>query len=121
MTDRTEQRDAAPGVAEETVRRAAGASVLSRLRDRDHTRGSLLTSLLTLAVPLLGSSLLGGVLYQLGDLKLVSGLGASATTAVRATPRSTARNRMTATMSSISCRRSKSVGSISTSPDSIFE
>ena len=57
-------------------------SQLSRWRDRDHTRGRLLTSLLVLCVPLLVSSLAGGVVFQLTDLKLVSGLGEDATTAV---------------------------------------
>jgi putative MATE family efflux protein len=44
-------------------------------RDRDHTRGSLFVSLLMLALPLLGSSVLGGVVFQLTDLTFLSRLG----------------------------------------------
>jgi len=55
---------------------------LDRLRNRDHTRGNLLKSLAFLALPMLGSSLFAGVFFQLVDLKLISGLGADAITAV---------------------------------------
>jgi putative MATE family efflux protein len=55
---------------------------LDRLRNRDHTRGKLLKSLAFLALPMLGSSLFAGVFFQLVDLKLISGLGADAITAV---------------------------------------
>ena len=37
-------------------------------RDRDHTRGSLVGSLAVLALPMLASSLGGGVVFQLVDL-----------------------------------------------------
>jgi putative MATE family efflux protein len=54
----------------------------TRWRDRDHTQGSLVSSLAMLALPLMASSLVAGVLFQLVDLKLVSGLGERAMTAV---------------------------------------
>ena len=63
-------------------------SLFSRWRDRDHTRGSLLTSLVVLALPLVATSLFGGVLFQLIDLKLISGLGDQAVTAVVVTNQS---------------------------------
>jgi Na+-driven multidrug efflux pump len=50
-------------------------------RDRDHTRGSLLTSLLTLALPMLASSLLL-VAFQLIDLTFLSRLGEAPMAAV---------------------------------------
>jgi len=53
-----------------------------RWKHRDHTRGSLTTSLMVLALPLLATSLFGGVVFQLVDLKLISGLGEDAMTAV---------------------------------------
>jgi putative MATE family efflux protein len=59
-----------------------------RWRDRDHTRGNLLTSLGMLALPLMGTSLVSGVFFQLVDLKLVSGLGERAMTAVVVTNQS---------------------------------
>jgi len=55
---------------------------LEKFRDRDHTQGSLYGSLLVLSVPLLATSLFGGVIFQMGDLKLISGLGTDAMTAV---------------------------------------
>ncbi len=55
---------------------------LERLRDRDHTQGSLYKSLFVLSIPLLATSLFGGVIYQMGDLKLISALGTDAMTAV---------------------------------------
>jgi putative MATE family efflux protein len=51
-------------------------------RHRDHTRGGLLKSLLVLALPLVTSGLLGGVLFQLVDLHFVSQLGETAISAV---------------------------------------
>jgi putative MATE family efflux protein len=72
------------GVREER----APAAMPPRRPGRDLTQGSLLRSLLVLATPLLASSLVGGVLFQLVDLKLVSGLGADATTAVVVTNQS---------------------------------
>jgi putative MATE family efflux protein len=68
------------GEASQTEARSAGR--WARLRDHDHTRGSLFASLGVLALPLLATSLVGGVVFQLTDLKLVSGLGEDATTAV---------------------------------------
>ncbi|MCS5637086.1 MAG: MATE family efflux transporter [Myxococcota bacterium] len=63
-------------------------SRFAQWRDRDHTRGSLYTSLLVLALPLVATSLFGGVLFQLVDLKLISGLGDQAVTAVVVTNQS---------------------------------
>jgi putative MATE family efflux protein len=63
-------------------------STFARLRDRDHTRGSLLTSLAVLALPLLATSIVGGVAFQLVDLKLISGLGEDSMTAVVVTNQS---------------------------------
>ncbi len=61
---------------------AERTSLLDRFRSRDHTRGSLYASLLVLALPSVATSLFGGVLFQIGDLKLISGLGEDAMTAV---------------------------------------
>jgi putative MATE family efflux protein len=70
------------------ARPASLGSRLRALRDRDHTQGSLLVSLVVLALPLIGMSLFGGVLFQIVDLKLVSGIGEDATTAVVVTNQS---------------------------------
>ena len=51
-------------------------------RDRDHTHGSLFASLLVLALPLLASSVLGGVFFQLVDLTFLSRLGEAPMAAV---------------------------------------
>ncbi len=51
-------------------------------RYRDHTRGSLLASMLVLALPSIGTSLAGAAVYQLIDLKFVSSLGAAPLAAV---------------------------------------
>ena len=63
-------------------------SRFAQWRDRDHTQGSLLKSLVVLALPLVATSLFGGVLFQLVDLKLISGLGDQAVTAVVVTNQS---------------------------------
>lgn len=55
---------------------------------RDLTRSGLLGSLLGLAVPLVGNSFVGGVVFQLIDLGFVSRLGDDATTAVIVTNQS---------------------------------
>ncbi|MEE3326208.1 MAG: MATE family efflux transporter [Myxococcota bacterium] len=60
----------------------------ARIRERDHTQGSLFKSLLTLALPLVATSLCGGVVFQLVDLKLISGMGDQAVTAVVVTNQS---------------------------------
>jgi len=52
-----------------------GETRLARWRERDHTRGDLLGSMLVLALPLVGASLLGGVVFQVVDLAFVSRLG----------------------------------------------
>lgn len=67
---------------------ASKQSAFARWRDRDHTRGSLVASLATLALPLLATSLFGGVIFQMADLKLISGLGDDAMTAVVVTNQS---------------------------------
>ena len=41
-------------------------------RFRDHTQGSLVTSILILALPLLATSVAGGVVFQLVDLTFLS-------------------------------------------------
>jgi putative MATE family efflux protein len=51
-------------------------------RPRDLTRGSLLAALARLALPLMASSLLGGVVFQLCELAFVSRLGDAAVAAV---------------------------------------
>ena len=55
---------------------------LERIRERDHTQGSLYGSLLVLSLPMVATSLFGGVIFQMGDLKLISSLGTDAMTAV---------------------------------------
>ncbi|MBW2723913.1 MAG: MATE family efflux transporter [Deltaproteobacteria bacterium] len=55
---------------------------LERFRDRDHTQGSLYGSLMVLSLPMVATSLFGGVIFQMGDLKLISGLGTDSMTAV---------------------------------------
>jgi len=57
-------------------------------RRRDHTRGSLLVSLLVLALPSIATSLVGAAAYQLIDLKFVSLLGAAPLAAVVVTNQS---------------------------------
>jgi putative MATE family efflux protein len=72
----------------ESVTRTSGTGTRVRWRDRDHTRGSLLASLWMLALPLVGTSVVAGVVFQLADLKLISGLGDQAMTAVVVTNQS---------------------------------
>jgi len=66
-------------VTEGNPGRAAGR--LAAWRDRDHTRGNLLASLLVLALPMMASSFLM-VAYQLADLSFISRLGEAPMTAV---------------------------------------
>jgi putative MATE family efflux protein len=49
--------------------------LLARLRERDHTQGSLLASLIVLALPSILMSALGFGLFQLVDLRFLSRLG----------------------------------------------
>ena len=58
------------------------ASLLDRLRDRDHTQGRLLTSLLVLSLPSIATSFMGAVVYQLVDLKFIGALGPAPMAAV---------------------------------------
>ncbi len=60
-------------------------SLLARLRQRDHTRGSLAGSLLALAIPSILTSVGAFGVYQLVDLYLVGRLGAEALAAAGAT------------------------------------
>lgn len=55
---------------------------LERFRGRDHTQGSIYGSLAVLSLPMVATSLFGGVIFQIGDLKLISGLGTDAMTAI---------------------------------------
>lgn len=54
----------------------------SSWRHRDHTRGSLGTSLFVLALPLVGSGVLGGAVFQIADLAFLSQLGEAPLAAV---------------------------------------
>ncbi|MGH0029966.1 MAG: MATE family efflux transporter [Myxococcota bacterium] len=60
------------------------ASVLARLRERDHTRGNLLSSVLVLSLPQVAMSALGFGLFQLVDLRFLSLLGDDAVAAAGA-------------------------------------
>ncbi len=51
-------------------------------RHRDHTRGSLVASLLVLALPLVASGVLGGAVYQIFDLSFLARLGEAPLAAV---------------------------------------
>lgn len=61
---------------------ASDPSRWERWRNRDHTQGSLVRSLFVLALPLLASSLVAGVLFQLTELAFLSRLGESAMASV---------------------------------------
>lgn len=71
-----------PEHSQEPPPEAAPQSAFARWRDHDHTRGSLLVALSTLALPLLATSLFAGLIFQMVDLKLISGLGDDSMTAV---------------------------------------
>ena len=60
-------------------------SLLSQFRDRDHTRGSLLTSIIVLSLPSVLTSLGGFGLFQLVDLYFLGELGSDAVAAAGAT------------------------------------
>ena len=60
-------------------------SLLSRLRDRDHTRGSLLASVAVLSLPSIVMSALGFGLFQLVDLRFLATLGDANVAAAGAT------------------------------------
>jgi putative MATE family efflux protein len=57
-------------------------SWLARVRDRDHTRGDLMTSVLVLALPSIVASLAGAGAMQLGEMWITGKLGTSALAAV---------------------------------------
>jgi len=88
VSDPTEETEAELDPRPDPVAPRSSLARLIALRHRDHTQGSLLVSLFALAVPLIGMSLFGGVVFQIVDLKLVSGLGEDATTAVVVTNQS---------------------------------
>ena len=73
---------------EDTTESPPSPGWLERLRDRDHTQGNLYKSLFVLSIPLVATSFFGGVIYQMGDLKLISALGTDAMTAVIVTNQS---------------------------------
>jgi putative MATE family efflux protein len=58
--------------------------LLARLRDRDHTRESVLGSLLVLALPSVLSGLFGGGLFQMMELRFLGDLGPDAVAAAGA-------------------------------------
>jgi len=60
-------------------------ALLASLRERDHTRGSLLVSILVLSLPALLASALGNGLFHLGDLYLLARLENGAVAAAGAT------------------------------------
>jgi len=60
-------------------------SFFGRLRHRDHTQGSLLASVLTLATPSILMSVLGFGLFQMVDLRFLSQLGVDQVAAAGAT------------------------------------
>ena len=64
---------------------ARSASPLARWRDRDHTRGSLLTSILVLSLPSVLTSAAGFGLFQTVDLYILGKLGPAAVAAAGAT------------------------------------
>ncbi|MEE2662893.1 MAG: MATE family efflux transporter [Myxococcota bacterium] len=53
-----------------------------RLTQRDHTRGSLVRSMWVLSIPLMLSSVLGGLVLQLVDLSFITRLGEDSVTAI---------------------------------------
>ncbi|HEY8121916.1 MAG TPA: MATE family efflux transporter, partial [Myxococcota bacterium] len=53
-------------------------SWLARARDRDHTRGSLLTSVLVLSLPAIFASLAGAGSMQIGEMWITGQLGTDA-------------------------------------------
>lgn len=71
----------------EAGRGEAGRGLARWLR-RDHTRGSLVTSMWVLSLPLVATNVLGALVYQLVDLAFISRLGEDAVTAVIVTNQS---------------------------------
>jgi putative MATE family efflux protein len=80
-----------PSEPESSTAPSRGASrpgLFERLRNRDHTQGSLYKSLFVLALPMVSTSVFAGVTFQLVNLKLVTGLGTTAAAAVMVTNQS---------------------------------
>ena len=63
---------------------ARGGSWLARLRDHDHTQGSLLRGILTLSLPAIATSVMAFGSFQMGDLYLIGQLGPKEVAAVGA-------------------------------------
>ncbi|MEZ4215824.1 MAG: MATE family efflux transporter [Myxococcota bacterium] len=76
-----------PPIAASAAAAAGAPGLRAQFRHRDHTRGSLWTSLFVLAVPLLATSL-STVVYQLVDLKFIASIGEQAVSAVVVTNQS---------------------------------
>lgn len=64
---------------------APRASWLARLRERDHTRGSLLASVAVLSIPSIATGVLGFGVFQLVDLRFLALLGDAEVAAAGAT------------------------------------
>lgn len=60
-------------------------SWLARLRDRDHTRGSLIASVAVLSIPSIATGVLGFGIFQLADLRFLALLGDAELAAAGAT------------------------------------
>lgn len=63
----------------------AGAGLFARIRERDHTRGSLLGSVIALSLPSVATSVLGMGAFQLFELGFLGQIGDSAVAAAGAT------------------------------------
>lgn len=74
--------DPIPADAPAAGRPGRAARLLSGLRDRDHTRSTLLGSLIVLSVPAILQSLAGGGVFQMVDLYFLGRLGPTSTAAV---------------------------------------
>jgi putative MATE family efflux protein len=61
---------------------AKRGSWIARLRDRDHTRGNLLTSVLALSLPAIATSIVSAGSMQLGEMWIIGQLGTDALAAV---------------------------------------
>ncbi len=76
---------ASPMVIDAAGPEAPRMSWLQKLTARDHTRGSLLVSIVVLSLPSMLTSLAGGGLFQLVDLRFLGQLGSEAVAAAGAT------------------------------------
>ncbi len=85
MSQAPEERALAATPATTGAEAPPAPSLLARLRERDHTQGSLLTSIAVLALPSIATSLGGIALFQLVDLRFLGLLGAHALAAAGST------------------------------------